>query len=147
MILVQLPRYYCMSVSLQLVLFNSQFIFFQVRELCIKLLPAYPSLAFVTVILHTLTELSIATLIHIPDQVHTHVDIEYNLIIRLSYIQDTFLIQTLFIFIFRTPIFKIFYVQDILYILIHNRLFHPEYCIRTPKYSSLNDTFQGKVSS
>lgn len=41
----------------------------QVREVCVKLLPAYPSLAFVTAILHTLTELSIATLIHIPNQV------------------------------------------------------------------------------
>ena len=41
----------------------------QVRDLCVKLLPSYPSLSFVTAILHTLTELAIATVVHMVDQV------------------------------------------------------------------------------
>ena len=41
----------------------------QVRDLCVKLLLSYPSLSFVTAILHTLTELAIATVVHMVDQV------------------------------------------------------------------------------
>ena len=41
----------------------------QVRELCLKLLPSYPSLSFVTVILRTLTKLATETLVHVPSQV------------------------------------------------------------------------------
>ena len=41
----------------------------QVRELCLKLLPSYPSTSFTTAILNTLTELAIATLVHVYEQV------------------------------------------------------------------------------
>eukprot|EP00731_Ephydatia_muelleri_P027688 Em0019g561a len=42
----------------------------QVRDLCLKLLVAYPSLSFVTVVLHTLTKLSVTTLVDVSAQVH-----------------------------------------------------------------------------
>lgn len=41
----------------------------QVRELCLRLLPSYPSLSFVAAIFHTLTELAMATVVHVPEQV------------------------------------------------------------------------------
>lgn len=41
----------------------------QVRELCLQLLPSYPSFSLVTSTLHTLTSLAKATRVHIPDQV------------------------------------------------------------------------------
>lgn len=41
----------------------------QVRELCLKLLPSYPSLSLVTTTLHTLTKLAVATLVHATQQV------------------------------------------------------------------------------
>ena len=41
----------------------------QVRELCLKLLPSYPSLSFVATILQTLTKLATETLVHVPSQV------------------------------------------------------------------------------
>ena len=41
----------------------------QIRELCLKLLPSYPSLSFVSVILQTLTKLATETLVHVPSQV------------------------------------------------------------------------------
>lgn len=41
-----------------------------VKTLCVNLLPKYPSESFVIVILDTLSELSCATLIDIPEQVH-----------------------------------------------------------------------------
>lgn len=40
-----------------------------VKSLCINLLPKYPSEDFVVVILNSLTQLSCATLVDIPDQV------------------------------------------------------------------------------
>lgn len=42
----------------------------QVRDLCVKLLAAYPSLPFVTVILPILTKLSVTTLVDVSAQVH-----------------------------------------------------------------------------
>lgn len=49
-----------------------------VKQLCINLLPKYPSENFVVVILDSLTQLSCATLIDIPDQVT----------LLLTYLQD-----------------------------------------------------------
>lgn len=49
-----------------------------VKTLCINLLPKYPSENFVVVILDSLTQLSCATLVDIPDQVN----------LLLTYLQD-----------------------------------------------------------
>lgn len=49
-----------------------------VKTLCIELLPKYPSENFVVVILDSLTQLSLATLVDIPDQVT----------LLLDYLQD-----------------------------------------------------------
>lgn len=49
-----------------------------VKSLCQNLLPKYPSENFVVVILDSLTQLSCATLVDIPDQVN----------LLLSYLQD-----------------------------------------------------------
>lgn len=49
-----------------------------VKTLCIELLPKYPSDNFVVVILDSLTQLSLATLVDIPDQVT----------LLLEYLQD-----------------------------------------------------------
>lgn len=49
-----------------------------VKTLCIELLPKYPSDNFVVVILDSLTQLSLATLVDIPDQVT----------LLLDYLQD-----------------------------------------------------------
>lgn len=49
-----------------------------VKTLCIELLPKYPSENFVVVILDSLTQLSLATLVDIPDQVT----------LLLTYLQD-----------------------------------------------------------
>ena len=45
----------------------------QARQLCIQLLSSYASLAFVCVILQTLTKLAVATLVHVSDQVSNYV--------------------------------------------------------------------------
>ncbi|XP_022103792.1 integrator complex subunit 7-like isoform X2 [Acanthaster planci] len=39
------------------------------RQLCLDLLPSYPAKSFLTVTLHTLSQLAAASLVHIPDQV------------------------------------------------------------------------------
>lgn len=49
-----------------------------VKTLCVNLLPKYPSENFVVVILDSLTQLSCATLVDIPDQVN----------LLLTYLQD-----------------------------------------------------------
>lgn len=41
-----------------------------VKNLCVNLLPKYPSESFIIVILDSLTQLSCATLVDIPDQVN-----------------------------------------------------------------------------
>ena len=41
----------------------------QVREVCLQLLTSHPTLTFVIVVLPTLTELSVATLVQASDQV------------------------------------------------------------------------------
>ena len=43
--------------------------YFKVRNVCLQLLESHPALTFVTVVLWTLTELAISTLVHVPDQV------------------------------------------------------------------------------
>ena len=43
--------------------------YFKVRSVCLQLLKSHPALTFVTVVLWTLTELAISTLVHAPDQV------------------------------------------------------------------------------
>ena len=43
--------------------------YFKVRNVCLQLLESHPALTFVTVVLWTLTELAISTLVHAPDQV------------------------------------------------------------------------------
>ena len=70
---MHVKRLACVYVHVALSISHFSFFPSQVRELCIKLLPAYPSLSFVTTILHTLTKLSIATLTHVPDQVCMYV--------------------------------------------------------------------------
>lgn len=49
-----------------------------VKTLCINLLPKYPSETFVVIILDSLTQLSCATLVDVPDQVN----------LLLTYLQD-----------------------------------------------------------